>query len=89
MLQDNKNCLRDFLSQVWSARVAQRNRVNPVDVPRDQSAKRVLRIVFNVCAQQGGVICFLHLPTNAANPEKRTDYFMGSSGLRKPAALIR
>jgi 2-dehydro-3-deoxygluconokinase len=46
-------------------------------VPRDERGKGFLGVLLRVLPQQGDVIQFLHLPINAADCEKRTDYFCG------------
>ena len=73
--EDDEDGLRDFLGLMRIAGVAQRDRINLVDVPRDERGKGLLGIALDVFAQQGGVIQFLHLPLNAADSEKVTSIF--------------
>ena len=65
----------DFLGRMRIACVAQRDRIDLVDMPRDECGKGFLGIALNVFAQQGGVIQFVHLHLNAADWENPTAFF--------------
>ena len=57
------------------AGVAQRDRVDLVDVPSDERGKGFFGMVLDVIPQQGDVIQFLLLRLNAADWEKVTSFF--------------
>src|SRR6266478_7115523 len=54
------------------ARVAQRDGIDLVDVPRDERGKSFLRAALDVFLQQNAVVQFQHLQVNAADQGKVT-----------------
>src|SRR5438093_4383455 len=54
------------------ARVAQRDGIDLIDVPRDERGKSFLRAVLDVFLQQNAVVQFQHLQVNAADQGKVT-----------------
>src|SRR5881394_1265253 len=54
------------------ARVAQRDGIDLIDVPRDERGKSFLRAVLDVFLQQNAVVQFQHLQVNAADQRKVT-----------------
>ena len=49
------------------ARVAQRDGIDLINVPRDQRSKSFLRAVLDVFLQQSAVVQFQHLQVHAAD----------------------
>ena len=58
------------------ARVAQRDGIDLIDVPRDKRGKSFLRAVLDVLLQQNAVVQFQHLQMNAAEQRKVTKSFL-------------
>ena len=71
--QKDEDRLRDFLGLMRIARVAQRDGIDLIDVPRDERGKGFLRAVLDVFLQQNAVVQFQHLQVNAADEGKVTD----------------
>jgi len=88
--ENDEDGLRDFLGLMWVASVTQCNRIDLVDVPRDEFGKGFLGIMLRVLPQQSDVVQLLHLYLNAANAGKVTNYFQPGETPAlpfKPAAL--
>ena len=75
--QDDENRLRDFLGVMRVPGVAHGDRVDLVDMARDQRGKSFFGAELHIRAQQGAVIPILHSPTNAAEGTKGTAFFGG------------
>jgi hypothetical protein len=56
--------------------LAQRHRIDFVDMPPYQGRKSLIRAALHVFLQQPAVIQFLHSPLNAAAPAKVTIFFL-------------
>src|SRR5213075_2615100 len=70
--QKDEDRLRDFLGLMRIARVAQRDGIDLIDVPRNERGKSFLRAVLDVFLQQNAVVQFQHLQVNAADQGKVT-----------------
>ena len=79
LCQDYEDGLRDFFGAMGVARMAPCDRVDLVDVPRNEQGKRFFGSVLHVFPQQRGVTEFLHPYLNAAEAGKVTVYLRPSA----------
>ena len=74
--EDDENRLGDFLRLVMVAGVAQRRRINQVDMPPHERGKRLLGMTRRVFPQQFHVVHRRHLPINVRRKGKATAIFV-------------
>jgi hypothetical protein len=79
LCQDYEDGLGDFFGAMGVARMAQRDRVDLVDVPCNEQGKRFFGSVLHVFPQQRAVTEFLHPNLNAAEAGKVTVYLRSSA----------
>ena len=69
--ENREDRLGDFLGLMRIAGVPERDRINLVDVPRDEHGKSILGAALGIFLQQSDVIQFLHLHFNCHRWKKR------------------